>query len=333
MQTSLEIVRPIIEIDRMGKKADLIIASKVPKNTRRAYEGDILYFKHWLEAIGIRPEFPVPEETIIQFIFHHLESMPEEIERKLLTVKGGKKDKGPLSTVKRRIKMISTLHKIGFMDDPYTQRVKKLIIAFSKSAPLQKKAKAITKDILIDMLNTCKNDKLIDVRDKAMLLFGWSSGGRRRSEIADAEFKDLEALSNGNYTYTMPRNKTDQEGHGNKVPINGVAARSLKNWLQLSSISEGKLFRSVSKSGQLGSSITDVDINRVVKRRCKLAGYDESLYSAHSLRSGFITEAGKNGCPIGDVMQLSCHRSISTAMGYYQAGNISNNKAANLMPI
>ena len=69
----------------------------------------------------------------------------------------------------------------------------------------------------------------------------------------------------------------------------------------------------------------------MVKRRCEKAGYDPKLFSAHSLRSGFVTEAGKQGKPIGDVMELSGHKSVTTAMGYYQVGNLENNTAANLV--
>ena len=316
------------------RKVDSVISAAVPINTKKAYEGDIKYFIDWLAANEEKNILPISEETVLKFILHHLEKMPEEVENKLINMeRGGKKKRGlhSIATVKRRLRSLSILHKKGKMDDPCTSRAKKLIVAFSKSAPAQKKSKAITKDILQDLISTCENEKLIDARDKAMLLFGWASGGRRRSEIAEAEYKDLEELANGNYTYTMPHSKTDQEGNGNLVPVNGQAAQALREWLKRSGVIDGPLFRSVAKSGKIGEKITDVDINRVVKRRCRLAGYDVSLYSAHSLRSGFITEAGKSGCPIGDVMQLSCHRSISTAMGYYQAGNLSNNKAANLM--
>lgn len=319
--------------DEFKRKADILISSKVPKNTRRAYEGDILYFKNWLEAIGVNPEFPISEGVVLQFIFHHLEKMPVEVEKRLLSVKNGKKEKGlhSVATVKRRIKMLSNLHKIAFMDDPYTPTVKRLIIAFSKDAPKQKQAKAITKDILIDILSTCGDEKLIDIRDKAILLFGWASGGRRRSEIAEAEYKDLESTPDGNYLYKMPKSKTDQEGRGKLLPINGAAATALSTWIQVANLDQGNLFRSVSKGGQIGDSITDVDINRIVKKRAKMAGYDESQFSAHGLRTGFITEAGKTGCPIGDVMELSCHKSVTIAMRYYQAGNLKNNQAANLM--
>jgi integrase len=306
------------------------IESVIPENTERAHKGDVIYLFNWLIAIGEKPVLPISEKMVLKFIFQHLEHMPEDVENKMV---GIKKERGlhSIATVKRRLKTLSILHKEAKLDSPFTMEAKKLLVAFSKSSPMQKKATAITKDILENIIGTCGKEKLLDVRDKAMILFGWASGGRRRSEIAEAEYKNLKELPNGNYTYLMPHSKTDQEGNGNVVPVNGPAALALREWLQRSGVVDGYLFRSVSKGEKIGECITDVDVNRVVKKRCKLAGEEESLYSAHSLRSGFITQAGKNGCPIGDVMRLSCHTSISTAMGYYQAGNLDNNKAANLL--
>jgi len=63
--------------------------------------------------------------------------------------------------------------------------------------------KAITKDILDDMIDTCDTTKLIDVRDKALLLFTWGTGGRRRNEVTAADMKNLVKTPEGNYTYTI----------------------------------------------------------------------------------------------------------------------------------
>ena len=66
-------------------------------------------------------------------------------------------------------------------------------------------------------------------RDRAVILFGWASGGRRRSEISDADLKDLEA-SGENFIYRLPKSKTDQKGKGSTLPINGMASIALKDY-------------------------------------------------------------------------------------------------------
>ena len=95
-------------------------------------------------------------------------------------------------------------------------------------------------------------------------------------------------------------------------------------------MNNGTIFRAISKSVQFGIGLSPADINRIVKRRLKKAGYDYTQFGAHSLRSGFVIEAGRKGNPIGDVMQLTTHKSVIIVMRYYQAGNIINNSAANL---
>lgn len=325
-------------------KADKFIHASMPDNTIRAYMGDLHYFISWYSIVVSLQEvlnlqwngipLSINDDVVLQFIFHHLEEMPNEVENALIE-KGVKRFKGThaLATVKRRLVSLTIWHKMHNFADPCdTKKIKDLLAAMAKKCGPQKKSKAITKGVLENLLETCEGGDLIEIRDKALLLFGFSSGGRRRSEISEAMFSDFEMDSDGNYIYRLPKSKTDQEGKGNEVPLKGKAAKALKDWLDASKITDGKIFRSIKKGGRsLGDGITTVDINRIVKKRCEKAGYDPDLYSAHSLRSGFVTEAGKQGCPIGDVMQMTTHTNVNTVMKYYRAGNIINNKAADLL--
>jgi integrase len=322
-----------------GLKADALINASIPENTQRAYRGDIQYITQWLINGGfvteINPKgtWPVTEEIVLKFILHHLDEMPGDLENILIS-KGWKRSRGThsLATVKRRLVSLSILHKMSNQADPCdTQKVKALLAAIGRKNSQQKKSKAITKNILENLLATCSKETLIDIRDKALLLFGWASGGRRRSEISQATIENLEENADGDYIYHIEKSKTDQLGKGHDVPIKGVAAMALRNWLRSANITSGNIFRSVGKSGKVGEKITDVDINRIVKKRAEMAGYDPKQYSAHGLRRGFITEGGKQGCPIGDLMALSGHKSVPIAMGYYESGAVINNKAANLM--
>ena len=51
---------------------------------------------------------------------------------------------------------------------------------------------AITRDILDQLLATCGRGRAVDLRDRALLLLAFGSGGRRRSEIARLKVDDLE---------------------------------------------------------------------------------------------------------------------------------------------
>jgi hypothetical protein len=68
----------------------------------------------------------------------------------------------------------------------------------------------------------------------------------------------------------------------------------------------------------------------IVKRRAALAGL-EGDFGAHSLRSGFVTEAGKQGVPLPAVMAMTEHRSVASVIGYFQTGAAEDNPAARLL--
>lgn len=309
-----------------------IIAEYTSENTRRAHKGDLVYWQAWLSAIGFSFDEPIKEEHVVAFVVQHIEGLEQATDKELVR-QGYKEMLGPhkIATVKRRVASLSV-----FLDRkkwPNPCRNKSLRDLFEK---LTKKygsskspGKAITLDVLDDFLATC-TDKLIDKRDKAVLLFAWASGGRRRSEVTSATIENLVERPDGNFLYLIDRSKTDQSGEGHHVPIKGRAAWALKEWLKASGVTEGPIFRAVSKSGDVGKGLSPIDVHRIVRRRAKLAGYDETAYGAHSLRSGFVTEGGMQGKSLGDIMAMTTHRSVNTAMRYYKAGAAINNSAANL---
>ena len=112
----------------------------------------------------------------------------------------------------------------------------------------------------------------------------------------------------------------------------GAAARALQAWLDASGIAQGPLFRRIRRGDVLGEPLAAAAVRDIVRQRCELAGLDES-YSAHSLRSGFITEAGRQQVPLGDAMAMTGHASVATAMGYYRAGAAATLKAARLFDL
>ena len=68
----------------------------------------------------------------------------------------------------------------------------------------------------------------------------------------------------------------------------------------------------------------------MVQRRARLAGLSGN-WAAHSLRSGFVTAAGRQGVPLGEVMALTEHSGVSTVMGYFQAGALLCSRAPKML--
>ena len=179
------------------------------------------------------------------------------------------------------------------------------------------------------MLATC-TDGTRGVRDKALLLLAWSGGGRRRSEVVALRIEDLQRLDANTWLYALGATKTNTTGVRREKPVTGVAAEALSAWLNLMGQGRGPLFRRLHRGGAIGHSALSADhVARIVKRRAQLAGL-EGNWGAHSLRSGFVTEAGRQGVPLGDVMAMTEHKSVSTVMGYFQAGSLINSRAASL---
>jgi integrase len=303
------------------------------ENTKRAYNSDLIYWQAWLAAVGFDFKQPVNEAHVNAFIVQHAESMIPEIDERLVK-QGYKYELGThsMSTIKRRVTSLRIFLKLEELPNPCdSPKIRMLLSKLTKKyGGTKSRGLAITKEVLDDFLSTCES-KLIDVRDKALLLFAWSSGGRRRSEVTDAMIEDLSPLNDGNFLYRMPKNKTDQKGEGLTVPIKGRAAHALGEWLKTANITSGPIFRPISKKGEIGDKgLCPIDVFRIVQKRAELAGYDPKKYGAHSLRSGFITEGGRRGKPLGDIMGMTGHKSVSIAMNYYKAGAAVNNSAANL---
>lgn len=317
-------------------KVKAILEAGTAENTKRAYRGDIEYFMAWASvATGYDMGFPVPVALVVRFITDHLYSMDNSTDKNLV-VMGIKARLGThsISTVSRRISSLSVAHEAQKMENPCrSQEVKTLLSKARKAATKMgitpQKKKAITKNLLEAIISTC-GGSLIDIRDKALLLFAFASGGRRRSEVAKARTDNLTSVEGG-YVYHMPYSKTDQEGEGSDLPVLGLAAIALNEWLKASGIKEGYLFRGITKNGKVLEGISGKTVARIVKKRALMAGLDSSIFGGHSLRSGFITEAGRQGKALADAMALSGHRTISVALGYHQAGSVIHNPAARLM--
>ena len=75
----------------------------------------------------------------------------------------------------------------------------------------------------------------------------------------------------------------------------------------------------------------DQAVRAIVQARAALAGLDASGFSAHSLRSGFVTEAAAQNIPMPETMALTGHRSPASVIGYFRQGEVLGLRAARLM--
>lgn len=72
-------------------------------------------------------------------------------------------------------------------------------------------------------------------------------------------------------------------------------------------------------------------VNDIVKSRAALAGLEPDDYSAHGLRSGYLTEAANRGIPLPEAMEQSRHRSVQQASSYYNSATRRSGRAARML--
>ncbi len=317
------------------------------QNTLLSYRSALRYWAAWYGLrYGQQIQLPVAMPCVLQFIVDHAErtsdsglvsELPALIDEALVAA-GYKGKLGAIAhnTLVHRIAVMSKAHQLRDVKNPcHDPKVRELLSrtrkAYAKRGALPQKKDALTKDPLLAMLATCE-DTLRGKRDRALLLFGWASGGRRRSEIAGVDMKYLTRIAEG-FVYTLAYSKTNQSGANlpeNDKPVLGAAARALNEWLEASGIVDGRVFRRVHKGGHLGQALSPAAVRDIVKQRCALAGI-EGNFSAHSLRSGFVTEAGRQNVPLAETMAMTGHRSVATVLGYSRAGASLSSEAAQLL--
>jgi integrase len=116
-------------------------------------------------------------------------------------------------------------------------------------------------------------------------------------------------------------------------PLVGSAALAMAVWLAVlkeRGITSGALFRRIRKGGRLGEPLAPAAVRDIVKERCALAGV-EGQFSAHSLRAGFVTEAGRQAMSLPETMAMTGHHSVATVMGYFRAESSLNSKASRML--
>ncbi|MEA9557608.1 tyrosine-type recombinase/integrase [Xanthomonas nasturtii] len=344
----------ILAPDRLAAQAaDAVrelLAEAAAANTTRSYATALRYWAGWFQGRFGQPiTLPVPEPAVVQFVVDHLArrgkagltwELPPELDAHLVAA-GLKQKSGAfkLSTVVHRVAVLSAAHQAHKAANPCEAPAVRQLLKRGRRASVKRgerphKKTAITRDELEALLSAC-DDSLEGLRDKALLLFGFASGGRRRSEIAAADWQDLRRIGDDAFIYRLEHSKTQQAGPNATAtpdkPVLGRAGSALATWLTAADITEGPLFRRL-WGERVGPALSPKAVAAIVQRRALQAGLTGD-FGGHSLRSGFITEGGRQGIALPALMALTEHRSVPQAIGYFQAGEASSNPAARLLDL
>ena len=269
--------------------------------TRRAYAGDVAHF--------VKAGFSIPcrEDQIAAYLAIHGQTLA-------------------VSTLRRRLVAIQHAHNAVNSPSPVNASIVKTMmrgIRRTRGAS-QRRVKAMDKRVLLKVLRAMDRNqhpnKLKRLRDRAILLVGFA-GGFRRDELVKLNVDDIARRRTG-IEFHVRRSKTDQEGVGRTVFIPKASGancpvKALWKWLLYARVTEGALFRSVNRHGQISiDSLTAQSVAGIVKSSVAEAGLDPRQFAAHSLRAGFVTAATVANVPIWQIKRVTGHRSDEVVATY-----------------
>jgi site-specific recombinase XerD len=280
-------------------------------NTIRAYQSDYNDFSLFCSKNGfqIMPTQP----KILALYITHLASYSK------------------YSTLKRRLASISIIHKTKghYIDTKHPIIVENLMGIKRTNGSNQKSKKPLLINdlkLLIQAIDKSKEKNIRKIRDKALVLIGFS-GGFRRSELVDIEYQDIEFVEEGVKIF-VKRSKTDQSGEGmtKAIPyfdnVNFCPVKALNEWVVKAELKDGKIF-----------NISDKNVALIIKKYANYAGLDAHRYAGHSLRSGFATSTAESGAEERNIMTMTGHKSTEMVRRYIKEANLFKNNALNKIKI
>jgi site-specific recombinase XerD len=314
----------ITDIKALQEETLINLKNSKASNTVRAYKSDFNDFGLFCAQNGFKS---LPSEPKIVSLY--------------LTQLSTKNVK--MSTIKRRLVSIGVIHKLKghYLDTKHPLIVENLMGIKRRKGSIQNGKKPLLINNLkkiINVIDYLKVEKIKKLRDRTIILIGFS-GGFRRNEIVSLDYDDLDFVPEG-LKISLRKSKTDQFGEGTLKGLpyfdnpEYCPVISITNWLNKSGINSGPLFRRFTKGSKLSDNrLTDQTVALLIKEYLELAGIDSKNYSGHSLRSGFATSAAESGVEERTIMAMTGHKSTEMVRRYIKEANLFKNNALSKLKI
>jgi site-specific recombinase XerD len=311
-------------IKALQEETLLNLQSSKANNTIRAYKSDFKDFSLFCTQNGFK-SLPSDPKIVSLYLTH-------------LSTKNIK-----ISTLRRRLVSIGVIHKLKghYLDTKHPSIIENVMGIKRRKGSIQRGKKPLLINNLkkiINVIDYINNEEIKKLRDRSILLIGFS-GGFRRNEIVSLDYNDLDFVSEG-LKINLKRSKTDQFGEGS---VKGLPYSekpqycpvvSIQRWIEITKITSGPIFRRFIKGSKLSENrLTDQSVALIIKKYLKLAGIDSKNYSGHSLRSGFATSAAESGVEERNIMAMTGHKSTEMVRRYIKEANLFKNNALNKLKI
>ena len=313
-----------INIEELKKETLVNLDHSKAANTIRAYQSDFNDFCIFCSKNSFR-SMPTDPKIVSLYLTH-------------LSTKEAK-----MSTLKRRIVSIGVIHKLKghYLDTKHPSIIENIMGIRRRKGSIQKSKKPLLINTLKELINVIDHqdkDEVKKLRDRSIILIGFS-GGFRRNEIVSLDYDDLDFVQEG-LKINIKRSKTDQFGEGfvKGLPYfdnsQYCPVVSVKKWIEISKINSGALFRRFIKGSKLSKNrLTDQTVALLIKEYLSMLGIDSKNYSGHSLRSGFATSAAESGVEERNIMAMTGHKSTEMVRRYIKDANLFKNNALNKIKI
>ena len=179
----------------------------------------------------------------------------------------------------------------------------------------------------------------LDNKVKKIIALIAIQGALRISELNNLDFNDLTLLNNGSLSIRIKSSKTDQAARGHSFIVTPnckpelCCVTRIKEYLELFKDKEGRLFRSVNKSGKLSKQ--PVGINTMGKLPSYIATFlnlpNIAEYSGHSFRRTSATLLSEKGIGLVELKQHGRWRSSTVAERYVVNTNAKKMKISSMI--
>ncbi len=291
----LPLIAKPTEIQQLLLERTKLSRGLLAPNTVFGYAHDWKVFNAWCEQHR-RAALPATPETVSLYLTD-------------LLLQGRK-----VRTGARRASGIAHMHRVNGFASPADATIRALLRATQRlrcEQPRQKRPLSVA-----ELRSICRlliADGTADAkRDRALLLVGFAST-LRRVNLAELLPEDVEFVEQG-FVLHVRREKQDQEGRGRWIGVpfgkspETCPVRALREWLDCRGVQRGPIF----------APLTGRRICQIVQRCVKRIGLDPAMYGAHSLRAGFVTEAGEANANELLIATQTGHRSLETLRKYFR---------------
>lgn len=293
------------------------------ESTERVYRGQVTKWAAWCDAHGVA-SFPASSAAVAGYLSD-------------LAVSGCS-----ASTVRVAASALRWHHSEGaratgagdLADPTAAAEVREVLAGLAREIGKVKRVRRARPAMPTDlraMVAANAGDGLLALRDRAVLLLGFT-GAFRRSELVALDLADLEEAEEG-LRVTVRRSKADQLARGAVVgiprgegPMCPVVA--LRAWLAAAGAVEGPVFRVVRGGKATDERMSGRAVARMMKRLAVSVGADPARFSGHSLRRGLATAAAESGADVLAIQKQGRWASADMPARYASEANVFKVNAA-----